>query len=134
MNEIERLIRHLPRPAPSQQLDERMSSLVSRTGRNRPRQPVFSRLRTVATTAACAGLVGFLAGRQSAGEANRPALAPKARESADPGAVVSRPTASTNVAAVDPEAMARFVMPRNAYVSLFGTSPLEERPVAGLLE
>jgi hypothetical protein len=127
MNELERLISRLPRPSPSEELDARLSSIVSRpthreVDRDPRRKPVF------AVALACAAIIGFVLGRHSAtiGE-TKPMQADRSIQ------VTSKPELGFQVVRLDAEereAIARFVMPRQSSESLFGTGPLEEKIIA----
>jgi hypothetical protein len=125
-HEIEEFISRLPRPAPSQELDARIAEITSRAWTER-KSSRTGRVLLVIGTAACAGLLGFLLGRQSG-----PAVA-KIETAAAPVQVrgaVSNPAdghEQIRVVPAEGETLAHFVMPPKPFVSLFGSGPLEVR-------
>lgn len=128
MNDIERLIAGLSRPSPSSELDARIHRVlhdampVAAPKRPRP----LLRWSVLAGTAACAGMVGFVLGRQSAqahSDAQSDVVAAAPNSESSPGETHS----TTVIAAVNREALERFVMPNKPYESLFGSRPLEEQ-------
>jgi hypothetical protein len=125
-HEIEEFISHLPRPAPSKELDARIAEITSRAWTER-KGSLTGRILLVIGTAACAGSLVFLLGRQSG-----PAVA-KTETTAVPAQV---PGASSHpadgperigVVPTEAETLAQFVMPPKPFVSLFGSGPLEIR-------
>ena len=144
MNEIERLIARLPRPSPSEDLDQRIAgleewppleipaSLTDPAVRVRARGPIGLLVRRIAAfagTAACAGIAGFALGRQSVvpapeveGRATSPMVAAAVPATPAPG------PAALPVVVVweESEALARFVMPTR-FGSMFGNGPLVEK-------
>ena len=65
MNDLERLLAEMHRPQPSHELDQRVEELLSQ----QPTSPSHARWKSAlvfSAVAACAGLIGFVGGRQSA--------------------------------------------------------------------
>ncbi len=125
-HEIEEFISRLPRPAPSQELDARIAEITSRAWTERKRA-LTGRVLLVIGTAACAGLLGFLLGRQSGRAAAKKettaALAQVRGASSHPADGPER----IRVVPAEGETLAQFVMPPKPFVSLFGSGPLEIR-------
>lgn len=68
MNELERLLAAVPRPEPSDQLDQRVNALLAREPPSRPSARWRNALVWCGTTA-CIGLISFYCGRWSVGAA-----------------------------------------------------------------
>lgn len=134
MNEIENLIAGLPCPSPSPNLDARIAQLTTRPARAGAIRARLRRLGVLAACTACAGMVGFALGRQSASAVagNQP-VAPLP---ANPMPPVATPTdrAIVKLELPQSEALARFVMPPRRTEGLFGRGPLEERSGSSPLE
>jgi hypothetical protein len=111
MNDIERMIEAIGRPAPSKSLDERIQALLA----PEPIQPRTSRWRVAFVwwaTAVCIGLVGFYVGRVSLGP--QPPSAPVtavAPPSESPSQRSPSPTTVVNIPLPDDQLAALFVRP-----------------------
>jgi hypothetical protein len=125
-NVIENLIARQPRPTPSRELDARIAEIMNPARPDRKRsQP--RRVMLLFGTAACAGFLGFMLGRQSA------STAVKSEAAAAPA--VTRASVSPSTATVERvhsfraegNALVRFVMPPKKFVGLFGSGRLEAR-------
>src|SRR5205085_5396248 len=66
MNDIEELLAHLPFPEPSRELDARIAQLTSRPMRRTSLRAGVRRFGLLVACSACAGLIGFVLGRQTA--------------------------------------------------------------------
>jgi hypothetical protein len=121
---IENLIARLPRPTPSAELDSRIALITHH--RSTERTP--SRARRVlllASTAACAGLVGFALGRHSGSAIvkSEGALAPAVALA--PSAPQAQTAERVHIVRAEGDALVKFVMPPKKFVGLFGSGRLE---------
>jgi hypothetical protein len=111
MNDIERMIEAISRPAPSKSLDERIQALLA----PEPIQSRTSRWRDAfawCATAVCIGLVGFYVGRVSV--RTQPASAPVttvAPPSESPSQSSPSPATVVNIPLPDDQLAALFVRP-----------------------
>lgn len=126
MSDIEKWIAQLPRPEPSLDLDRRVVDAL----RGRPRQSRESHWRRVwpFAFATCAGLIGFVIGRQTSTVANAESglanqVSVTQAVAMDDHASEKRQSAEI-VDATENEALAFFVMPPRENVSLFGSGQL----------
>ena len=123
MDDIEKLIVRLPRPSPSPDLQDRIWQITNPPAASPPvgdqwRRDRWRSIAVLVTSVACAGVIGFILGRNSA-----PAPAP----AVDVASTVSLPTTSqpvlpnTEIVHYPPEeALTRFVMLPKRTESLFG--------------
>jgi hypothetical protein len=121
---IENLIARLPRPIPSAELDSRIALITS----HRSTERKTSRARRVlllASTAACAGFVGFALGRHSGSAVvkSEGALAPTRA----PASPQSQTAERVQIVRAEGDALVKFVMPPKKFVGLFGSGRLETR-------
>jgi hypothetical protein len=132
-NDVEELITRLPRPSPSQELDARIAAIANRARSERKTSLTRGALLLIGT-AACAGFVGFMLGRQSASMADK--LHTAAGEAVMRAALPEPKDASEDVKAspAEGEALARFVMPPKPFVSVFGNGRLEKQDAHSPLE
>jgi hypothetical protein len=119
--EIEGLIARLPRPSPSRELDARIAGITKQPS---PERSSFQtrRVLVLVGSTACAGLLGFVLGRQSGS-----AIA-KQQTAAPATAVASSPSAETTehvqIVRAEGDALVKFVMPPKKFVGLFGSGRL----------
>ena len=127
--DIEQLVSRLERPAPSAELDARIAEITSRTGPPRAGSSVRN-LVQIGAALACAGLVGFVLGRQSVAT---PSATPSVPQVSGQVAASAREPAP-EVRAVVPASAAfvRLVTKPKSFVSVFSGQSLEKR--AGALE
>jgi hypothetical protein len=132
-NVIENLIARLPRPTPSQELDSRIAEITKQALPKRK----FLQARQVLPlvgTAACAGFLGFLLGRQSGSPVVKNEVA------AVPAAALASwsPPAETaervHILRAEGDALVKFVMPPKKFVGLFGNGRLETRDSGSQLQ
>jgi hypothetical protein len=143
-HEVEELVVRLTRPAPSPELDARIGAILGRSQPLRATRPARAIL-LLSSTAACAGLVGFVMGRASV-LAPVPISAPASVPELGPTAIDHPITAPANVATAEStssrrniqtevkresvevsqnEAFVRFVMQPKKTMSLFADRPLK---------
>jgi hypothetical protein len=118
MNDIERMIETINRPAPSKSLDERIRALLAPELIRRP----TSKWRVAIAwwgTAACIGLVGFYAGRVSVGTQSNPV----------PIATVAPSSDSPSQSLPSPATVVRIPLPHDQLAALF----IRPGPREGLL-
>ncbi len=122
-HDVEKLVSRLQRPAPSAELDARIAAITSRAQPLRAGSPIRG-LARISAAIACAGLVGFVLGRQSVAT---PAAPPTIPEVGSPLATTEQEPAP-EVRAVVPasDAFVRLVTKPRTFVSVFG-GPLEEQ-------
>jgi hypothetical protein len=132
-NVIENLIARLPRPTPSQELDSRIAEITNQASPERTSFQARQVLLLVGT-AACAGFLGFLLGRQSGSTVVK-------NEVAAPPAVALAslsPQAETaervHILRAEGDALVKFVMPPKKFVGLFGSGRLETRDSGSQLQ
>jgi hypothetical protein len=82
MNELERLIMNIDRPEPTSKLDACVTAILGQT-QLRSSTPRWKNALVTCAVAACVGLLGFFAGRQSARSA--PASFPAMARAVEPG-------------------------------------------------
>jgi hypothetical protein len=124
MNELERLIAGLPRPEPSDQLDNRIHALLAQ-GRARPL--VSGRRIAVAWcgTAACVGVLGFFLGRQTAIAEPAPAPVTATAQSIDrPVENPSAPVTSVSIP-LRADQLAGLFMPPAVHEGMLGRGPVK---------
>ncbi|HEV3301238.1 MAG TPA: hypothetical protein VG055_16425 [Planctomycetaceae bacterium] len=132
-NVIENLIARLPRPTPSQELDSRIAEITNQAS---PERKFFQvrRVLLLVSTAACAGLLGFVLGRQSGSTVvkNEVAAAPAvAIASLSPPAETAE---RVHILRAEGDALVKFVMPPKKFVGLFGSGRLETRDFRSQLQ
>jgi len=127
--DIERLISRLERPSPSPELDDRIAEITSRA---RPPGTGSSvrNLVQIGAALACAGLVGFVLGRQSVATPSATPNVPQVRGQI--AATVREPTPEVRAVVPASAAFVRLVTKPKSFVSVFGGQSLEKR--AGALE
>ncbi len=70
MNELERVLAAVPRPEPSDQLDQRVNALLAPGSHSSPRVEMrWKSIGVLAGATLCAGVLGFYCGRLSVGTA-----------------------------------------------------------------
>jgi|SRR5579863_5820970 len=141
MNDIERLVAGLPRPSPSAELETRITRLVGTARIDRsPASDGKLALRRLAVTAAsvaCAGLLGFLLGRHSAGPvvaSERQAVPTPGPGNSNPPTLPEQAPAVIAVQVPETDALVRFVMPSRRTAGLFGGGPFVDQSDSSELE
>jgi hypothetical protein len=130
--EIEHLIARLSRPTPSRELDAGIAEITKQVS---PERKSFQarRVLLLVGSAACAGFLGFVLGRQSG------STIVKQQASAAPvAAAASSPSAETTervqIVRAEGDALVNFVMPPKKFVGLFGSGRLETRDSGSQLQ
>jgi len=133
-NVIENLIARLPRPTPSQELDSRIAEITNQAS---PERKSFQarRVLLLVGTAACAGFLGFVLGRQSGSTVLKKEVAAAPAVAL---ASLSSPQAETAqrvyIVRAEGDALVKFVMPPKKFVGLFGSGRLETRDFRSQLQ
>ena len=134
MNDIEKLIAGLPRPLPSPKLDARISELTRKPVNAQVARERLQRFGVLVACTTCAGLMGFLFGRQTAFPLTGLQVDHVARAAPIPPIESASERPSVHFHEPPTEALARFVMPAKRIEGLFGCGPLEERSGPSHLE
>jgi hypothetical protein len=132
-NVIENLIARLPRPTPSQELDSRIAEITNQASPERKSLQV-RRVLLLVSTAACAGLLGFVLGRQSGSAVDKNevvAVPAVAIASLSPQAETAE---RVHILRAEGDALVTFVMPPKKFVGLFGSGRLETRNSSSQLQ
>jgi hypothetical protein len=132
-NVIENLIARLPRPMPSQELDSRIAEITNQASPERKSFQV-RRVLLLVSTAACAGLLGFVLGRQSGSAVDKNevvAVPAVAIASLSPQAETAE---RVHILRAEGDALVKFVMPPKKFVGLFGSGRLETRNSSSQLQ
>jgi hypothetical protein len=124
-DELEKLVSRLDRPSPSPELDARIAEIARHVQPARGTGTVRGALRLGAAIA-CAGLLGFVLGRQSV---SAPPIQPSIAEVADQHRSADEPEGVEHRAFVPAnEAFVQLVTKPKTFVSVFGAQPLEAQP------
>jgi hypothetical protein len=127
--DLEQLVSRLERPAPNPELDARIAEITSWTRPPRTGSSVRNVVQ-IGAALACAGLVGFVLGRQSVA---MPSATPNVLQVSGQ-VVATAPEPTPEVRAVVPASAAfvQLVTKPKSFVSVFSGQPVEKR--AGALE
>ena len=123
MNELERLIAAVPRPEPSEKLDQRIDALLAQPPVRAPIRRWSGTMGWVAT-AACVGALGFYLGRHSAIQALPHAAVTAAAPASDPPPKAAPVTAKVTSVPLDADQLAKIFVSPTPREGMFGKGPV----------
>jgi hypothetical protein len=123
-DELERLVSRLERPCPSPELDARIAEITKHVRPARSTGTIRSVVR-LGGAIACAGVLGFVLGRQSVSVPT--AKPPDPDRTSLAGVAESNPSPAVRTEVLANDAFVRLVTRPSNFVSVFGNQPLQQQ-------